>query len=148
MGETELRELMELLFFGYRDFTAGPDKILADYGFGRAHHRVVYFVGRDPGLSVSELLKILNITKQSLARVLGQLIEEGFIQQTADEKDRRRRLLTLTNKGQELDQALRARQGEALNRAILAAGPEALLGFRSVLRHIINEEDRLRFDKA
>src|SRR3546814_5831813 len=77
LREEELRQAMELLFFAYRDFTGEPDKILAAYGFGRAHHRVIYFVGRNPGITVSELLAILRITKQSLSRVLGQLVGEG-----------------------------------------------------------------------
>lgn len=94
-----MRQGIELLYFAYRDFTAGPDEILAGYGFGRAHHRVIYFVGRHPGMTVSGLLGILRITKQSLSRVLGQLIEEEFIRQRAGERDRRQRLLNLTDKG-------------------------------------------------
>ena len=85
--EDELRQGIELLFYAYRDFTAEPDAMLARYGFGRAHHRVIYFVGRHPHMSVSELLGILRITKQSLARVLGQLVRQGFIvQQTGKQR--------------------------------------------------------------
>ena len=89
--EEELRQAMELLFFAYRDFTGEADALLADFGFGRAHHRVIYFVGRHPGMAVSELLGILKITKQSLSRVLGQLIDDGFILQRTDAADLRRR---------------------------------------------------------
>ena len=84
LSDAELRKAMELLFFAYRDFTAEPDSILARYDFGRAHHRVIYFVGADAGMSVSDLLAILKITKQSLSRVLGQLLREGFIEQQTD----------------------------------------------------------------
>src|SRR5215510_8926659 len=93
---------VELLFFAYRDFTGDPDAILAEYGFGRAHHRVLHFVNRNPGLRVANLLEILKITKQSLARVLKQLIDEGFITQKAGAEDRRERLLYVTQKGARL----------------------------------------------
>ena len=98
-----LRQSIELLFLAYRDFTAEPDEILSRYGFGRAHHRVIYFVGRNPGMTVSKLLDILQITKQSLARVLRQLVEEGFIEKRLDHKDGRRRLLYLLKKGSEIE---------------------------------------------
>src|ERR1700750_2709804 len=93
IGEEKVLQGIELLFFAYRDFTAEPDAILARYGFGRAHHRVIYFVGRHPHMSVSELLGILRITKQSLARVLSQLVRQGFIVQQTGKSDRRQRLL-------------------------------------------------------
>ena len=87
---------IELLFYAYRDFTGDPDEALRSYGFGRAHHRVVHFVARNPGISVTELLAILKITKQSLSRVLSQLVEEDFVRQEKGAQDRRRRLLYLT----------------------------------------------------
>src|SRR4029079_11276073 len=96
LREEELRQGRELLFYAYRDFTAEPDAMLSRYGFGRAHHRVIYFVGRHPHMSVSELLGILRIPKQSLARVLGQLVRQGFIVQQTGKSDRRQRLLQLT----------------------------------------------------
>ena len=99
LRESEIRAGIELLFFAYRDFTADPDDILKTYGFGRAHHRVIHFVGRTPGMTVAELLKILRITKQSLSRVLKQLVEEDFIDQQTGTQDRRQRLLYLTDKG-------------------------------------------------
>ncbi len=95
LHDENLRQGIELLFYAYRDFTAEPDAILAKWGFGRAHHRVIYFVGRNPNITVTELLEILKITKQSLSRVLSTLVEDDFIQQRADPSDRRRKLLTL-----------------------------------------------------
>ncbi len=144
LREEELRQAMELLFYAYRDFTAEPDALLAAYGFGRAHHRVVYFVGRHPGITISQLLAILKITKQSLSRVLGQLIREGFVVQRADDADRRRRRLFLTDKGSELERKLTELQGRRIARAYRGAGAEAVAGFRNVLRGIINQEDRRR----
>src|ERR1700758_4232167 len=103
LREEEVRQGIELLFFAYRDFTAEPDAILEEYGFGRAHHRVVHFVGRRPQMTVGDLLGILKITKQSLNRVLGQLLRQGFIVQHRGVEDRRQRLLELTDTGRELE---------------------------------------------
>lgn len=148
LREEELRQGIELLFFGYRDFTAEPDEMLAEYGFGRAHHRVIYFVGRHAGLSVSELLAILKITKQSLSRVLSQLVEQGFIVQRAGETDRRRRLLELTEKGIELERRLSENQRQRIARAYREAGAAAVEGFRRVMLGIISDEgDRKRFER-
>ena len=144
MAEEELRQAMELLFFAYRDFTGEADALLADFGFGRAHHRVIYFVGRHPGMAVSELLGILKITKQSLSRVLGQLIDDGFILQRTDAADLRSRHLYLTTKGADLERRLSERQSQRIMRAYQDAGADAVQGFRAVLRAIINEEDRAR----
>jgi len=144
--EESLRQAIELLFFAYRDFTGVADAILDDYQFGRAHHRVVYFIGRNPEITVSQLLLILKITKQSLARVLGQLIDEGFVEQRTDKGDRRRRLLALTSKGRELDQRLIRRQSQHIAEAFKAAGADAVTGFRQILRGIINPEDRAYID--
>ena len=144
MAEEELRQAMELLFFAYRDFTGEADALLAEFGFGRAHHRVIYFVGRHPGMAVSELLGILKITKQSLSRVLGQLIDDGFILQRTDAADLRRRHLYLTTKGADLERRLSERQSQRIMRAYQDAGADAVQGFRAVLRAIINEEDRAR----
>ena len=106
LRDEELRQGMEILFYAYRDFTFDPDALLMKHGFGRAHHRVIYFVNRNPDISVRELLGILRITKQSLSRVLGQLIHEGYVSQQTNVKDRRQRLLRLTEKGEELEQSL------------------------------------------
>src|ERR1051325_8829427 len=121
VDDEAVREGIELLFFAYRDFTAEPDAILAEYGFGRAHHRVVHFVGRHPQMTVGELLGILRITKQSLNRVLGQLVRQGFIVQHRGSQDRRQRLLELTESGRDLEHRLselqRARAGAAYAKA-------------------------------
>ncbi|WP_156312024.1 MarR family winged helix-turn-helix transcriptional regulator [Methylobacterium platani] len=116
-------DLIELLFFAYRDFVADPDRILAEYGFGRAHHRVLHFVDRHPGLTIAELLDILRITKQSLNRVLKELIEQGYIAQRTGTSDRRHRLLTCTPEGRALAQRLAGVQGERVRRALAEAGP-------------------------
>ena len=147
LREEELRQAMELLFFAYRDFTGEADQILEEYGFGRAHHRVIYFVGRHPSITVSELLQILRITKQSLSRVLGQLVREGFILQRPGARDRRQRLLELTEKGKELEQLLSERQRARIARAYRDAGAEAVDGFRQVLLGIIDPPDRQRFEE-
>ncbi len=146
LREDEVRQGIELLFYAYRDFTAEPDAMLARYGFGRAHHRVIYFVGRHPQTSVSELLGILRITKQSLARVLGQLVRQGFIMQHMGKSDRRQRLLELTEKGIELERQLSENQRQRIARAYQAAGPQAVEGFRKVMLGIISSDgDRGRF---
>jgi DNA-binding MarR family transcriptional regulator len=141
LREDELRQGIELLFYAYRDFTAEADSMLQAYGFGRAHHRVIYFVGRNPGMPVSALLDILKITKQSLSRVLGQLLRQGFVQQRPG-TDRRQRLLELTLQGAELERRLTEDQRALVARAYRAAGAEAVEGFRSVLFGMINESDR------
>ncbi|RDD60895.1 MarR family winged helix-turn-helix transcriptional regulator [Ferruginivarius sediminum] len=147
LREEELRQAMELLFFAYRDFTAVPDKILSKYGFGRAHRRVIYFVERYPGITVSELLGILQITKQSLSRVLSQLVREGFIVQHPGERDRRQRRLELTEKGRALEHELSENQRQLIARAYREAGAEAVEGFRQVMLGIMEEPDRQRFER-
>jgi len=147
LREEELRQAMELLFFAYRDFTQVPNQILARYGFGRAHHRVIYFVGRHPGITVSELLRILQITKQSLSRVLGQLVREGFIAQSPGTEDRRQRRLELTEQGRELERELSENQRRLIARAYREAGAEAVEGFRRVMVGMIDEADRTRFEQ-
>ena len=149
LTDEEVREGIELLFFSYRDFTAEPDAILAKYGFGRAHHRVVHFVGRRPQMTVGELLGILKITKQSLNRVLGQLVRQGFIVQHRGAQDRRQRLLELTDEGRELERQLSAPQRERVAAAYRKAGAGAVEGFRKVLLNIIaSPDDRRRFDRG
>ena len=147
--DAELRQGIEMMFYAYRDFTAEPDAILVDYGFGRAHHRVIYFVGRYPDCTVSALLGILQITKQSLNRVLGQLVREGFIHQSRGVRDRRQRLLQLTKKGQELEATLTATQRARFARAYQDAGAEAVEGFRKVILGLMSSDsDRDRFDRT
>jgi DNA-binding MarR family transcriptional regulator len=142
LRDEELRQGIELLFFAYRDFTSDPDSLLEQYGFGRAHHRVIHFVGRKPGLNVAELLSILRITKQSLSRVLKQLVERGFIVQEPGRRDRRQRLLYLTEAGAELERRLSQPQRERMARAFREAGPAAVAGYRKVLLGLIDEERR------
>jgi DNA-binding MarR family transcriptional regulator len=137
---------VELLFFAYRDFTGDPDAVLAQYGFGRAHHRVLHFVHRNPGLRVANLLDILKITKQSLARVLKQLVGEGFITQKAGAEDRRERLLYATVKGTRLAERLSALQVKRVEAALAAAGPEAARATTRFLLAMISEEDRAQVE--
>ena len=141
-GRADLIAHVELLFFAYRDFTGDPDAVLAQYGFGRAHHRVLHFVHRNPGLRVANLLEILKITKQSLARVLKQLIGEGFIVQKAGAEDRRERLLYATLKGARLADKLMALQVRRLEAALAAAGPEAEAATKRFLLAMISDDDR------
>ena len=148
LRDEAIRQGIELLFFAYRDFTAEPDAILAQYGFGRAHHRVVHFVGRHPQMTVGELLGILRITKQSLNRVLGQLVRQGFIVQHRGAQDRRQRLLELTTSGRELEHRLSEVQRARVAAAYDRAGAPAVEGFRKVLLGIIAaDEDRRRFGR-
>ena len=148
---TRLVEAIELLFFAYRDFISDPDALLAEYDFGRAHHRVIHFVGRNPGITVAELLDILRITKQSLARVLKQLIERGFVAQETGRKDRRQRLLYLTEAGKDLNDRLAAPQRERVARALLEANAEtggnAEEAWRKVMLALLNKENRAEVEE-
>ncbi|MBU1212633.1 MAG: MarR family transcriptional regulator [Alphaproteobacteria bacterium] len=138
----DLLVCIELLFFAYRDFTGDPDAILERYRFGRAHHRVLHFVSRNPGLRVADLLDILKITKQSLARVLKQLVDQGYVVQKAGLTDRRERLLYVTDKGQSLSGQLAELQIARLREAFRAAGPEAEESVRRFLFAMIGEDQR------
>jgi DNA-binding MarR family transcriptional regulator len=131
----------ELLYFAYRDFISWPDDVLETYGFGRAHHRILYFVSTNPGMTVAELLKILNITKQSLSRVLGALIEQGYIDQKIGAEDRRQRLLFLSTKGKVLLDEVSVSQKASILKASQQVGPEAVTGFWKMLKALANEED-------
>ncbi len=118
-------DLIELLFFAYRDFVVRPDHVLEKFGFGRAHHRVLHFVNRNPGMKVADLLDILRITKQSLGRVLKQLVDEGYVLQKEGPDDRRHRLLFVTPKGEQLAMKLAGLQTERIARALSGLGPNA-----------------------
>jgi DNA-binding MarR family transcriptional regulator len=134
-------DIIELLFFAYRDFVGDADHVLEAFGFGRAHHRVVHFVCRYPGLKVADLLEVLRITKQSLGRVLKQLLDEGYIVQKAGDIDRRQRLLFATAKGEALVDRLARLQTGRINRALAGLGPgdaETVLKF---LRGMIDHDD-------
>ena len=145
--EEALTEAIELLFFTYRDFISDPDAILAEFDFGRAHHRVIHFVGRNPGITVADLLNILRITKQSLARVLKQLIERGYIEQVTGRQDRRQRLLYLTTAGRALQDRLSAPQRARVQQALEAAGPGAQKAWRDVMLALLNDESRPDVEK-
>jgi DNA-binding MarR family transcriptional regulator len=142
LPEAKLLEFAELLFFAYRDFTGDPDAILKHFGFGRAHHRVLHFVNRHSGLRVADLLEILTITKQSLSRVLKQLIDKGYIMQQSGSSDRRERLLFPTDKGRALAERLAAPQLVRLSEALKTAGPGAEATVRRFLEAMVNAEER------
>src|SRR6187455_2808973 len=124
-GNEPIWDIIELLFFAYRDFIGDPDEVLSKFEFGRAHHRVLHFVNRNPGMKVAELLDILKITKQSLGRVLKQLIDQGYVVQKEGENDRRQRLLFVTPKGEQLAMKLAGLQSERISRALGEIGPNA-----------------------
>jgi DNA-binding MarR family transcriptional regulator len=138
----------DLLFFAYRDFTNAADVILDELGLGRAHHRALHFIGRNPGITVSDLLGILRITKQSLARVLSVLMEQGYVAQAPGRADRRQRLLSLTSAGQALERRLFERQKERLSAAYREAGAAAVDGFRRVMRAIMDDTARAYIDNT
>ena len=140
--ESELRwEIIELLFFAYRDFVGDADHELLAFGFGRAHHRVMHFVYRYPGLKVADLLDVLRITKQSLGRVLKQLLDEGYIVQKTGNDDRRQRLLFATPRGEALVAKLAALQTRRINRALADIEPAAAETVRRFLRAMIDRDD-------
>jgi DNA-binding MarR family transcriptional regulator len=148
LREEEIRLAQDLLFFAYRDFTNAADVILHELGLGRAHHRALHFIGRHPGITVSELLNILRITKQSLARVLSVLVAAGYVSQAPGSTDRRQRLLSLTPAGQALERRLFDRQRERLTAAYREAGGPAVDGFRRVMRAIMGDSAREYLDRT
>lgn len=134
-------DIIELLFFAYRDFVGDADHVLEEFGFGRAHHRVVHFVQRYPGLKVADLLDVLRITKQSLGRVLKQLLDEGYIVQKAGDSDRRQRLLFATAKGEALVVKLATLQTGRLDRALARLAPDDTETIRRFLLGMIDHDD-------
>ena len=139
LREEVLRNSIEQLFFAYRDFTGEADAILANRDMGRAHHRVIYFVGRNPNITVTDLLSILNITKQSLSRVLSRLVDDQYIDAKQGSEDKRQRLLSLTDKGVALETELTNVQMDRFSRAYKKAGVESVDGFLRVLEHMTDE---------
>ena len=135
-------DIIELLFFAYRDFVSDPDDVLAKFNFGRAHHRVLHFVNRHPGMKVADLLDVLKITKQSLGRVLKQLVDEGYVIQKEGENDRRQRLLFVTTKGEQLAMKLAGLQTERIARALAEIGPNAHEAARRFLVAMIDADGR------
>ncbi len=141
LAEQPAYDLIELLFFAYRDFVSDPDRILDEYGFGRAHHRVLHFVSRQPGLTIAELLDILRITKQSLNRVLKELIEKDFVESRMGTADRRQRLLFATAKGHDLALKLAKLQTRRIMRALSEMEPEAKETVSRYLLRLIDPDD-------
>jgi DNA-binding MarR family transcriptional regulator len=137
-------DIIELLFFAYRDFVSDPDEVLARLRFGRAHHRVLHFVNRNPGMKVADLLDVLKITKQSLGRVLKQLIDEGYVVQKEGANDRRQRLLYVSPAGEALAMQLAGLQTARIARVLESLGPEAHEAARRFLAGMIDTDQRDR----
>ena len=144
--DDELRRGIEAMFFAYRGFTTDPDKILAGYSYGRAHHRAIHFIDRCPGTTVNNLLDILGVTKQSLNRVLRKLIEDGLVKSKIGEVDKRERHLVLTPDGLKLERQLSKAQRQRMGEAYRKAGSEAVLGFRNVLEKLMDRDVKVRFE--
>ena len=147
LTDEQIRRGIEAMYFSYRAFTSDPDEILGDLGYGRAHHRALYFIHRDPGLKVSALLDVLQVTKQSLNRVLRGLLEDGLVESRVGRRDRRERLLHLTDKGHALERRLSEPQRVRVRNAYRTAGPQAVAGFRQVMEAMM-DRDTLRQYRA
>jgi DNA-binding MarR family transcriptional regulator len=147
MTEADAAALVEMLFFAYRDFVADADEMLAEIGFGRAHHRVLHFVGRSPGMTVAQLLDILRITKQSLSRVLKELIEKGYVYQKEGPEDRRQRLLYLSDEGETLWRKLVTPQIQRFREAAQQSGEGDGALYHELLLQLINPENREGIEK-
>tara|TARA_B100001105_G_scaffold12702_1_gene9304 strand:+ start:18 stop:503 length:486 start_codon:yes stop_codon:yes gene_type:complete len=146
LNENEIRKAVELIFFSYRDFTAGPDKILEKINFGRAHHRVIYFVGKQKKITIKELLSILQITKQSLSRVLNQLVKEKFILVSTG-IDKRTKNLSLTKKGGDLEKELSTIQINKIRNVLKQFNEKDINGFKKILYAMIEEKNKKKFDE-
>ena len=144
LNEKEIRKIIELFFFSYRDFTAGPDKILEKLNFGRAHHRVIYFVGKKDKITIKELLGVLKITKQSLSRVLNQLVKEGFIVVSTG-LDKRTKNLSLTSSGLNLENELSIIQIKKIKKVINNFNKEDIDGFKKILYEMIEIDNKKTF---
>jgi DNA-binding MarR family transcriptional regulator len=142
LTDEQLRLGIELMYFAYRSFTSDPDRILARRQYGRAHHRAIHFINRTPGLTVNDLLETLGVTKQSLNRVLRQLVEDGLVESRVGTADRRQRHLFLTEPGKTLETELSAAQRQRMRAAFSHAGPEAVVGFRKVLEQMVDSDLR------
>jgi len=147
LRDEELRQGIELMFYAYRDFTFESDQQLKHYRLGRAHHRALYFIGRHPGQTVGHLLSILKVTKQSISRVLKDLLEQGYIEQKSGARDRRERCLHLTERGIKLERELTDRQSQRFARAFRETGNDAVEGFRKVLLGLLDPKERAQVDK-
>lgn len=147
LTDEQLRKGIEAFFFAYKGFTADPDRILEERGYGRAHHRAIHFIHRSQGTTVNNLLAILGVTKQSLNRVLRTLIEDGLVESRVGTRDKRERHLYLTKDGQALERELSAVQQARVRDAFRAAGPGAVAGFRTVLEAMMDPEMRRRYQR-
>ncbi len=145
LTDDHLRRGIEAMFFAYRGFTADPDRILAEQGYGRAHHRAVHFINRSPGTTVNNLLSILGVTKQSLNRVLRTLVEDGLVEARVGTRDKRERHLFLTGDGEVLERALSEAQRNRMRSAFRNAGPDAVAGFRAVLEEMMDPDMRRHY---
>ncbi len=146
LNENEIRKIIELMFFSYRDFTSGPDKVLEKINFGRAHHRVIYFVKKRNNLTIKELLSILQITKQSLSRVLNQLVKEGYIILSTGE-DKRTKKLSLSKKGDELEKKLSEIQILKIYNVIKNFDENDINGFKKVLFQMVDNKNQKKFNE-
>ena len=144
LNEKEIRKIIELVFFSYRDFTAGPDQILEKLNFGRAHHRVIYFVGKKDKITIKELLGVLKITKQSLSRVLNQLVKEGYIVVSTG-IDKRTKNLSLTSNGLSLENNLSTIQIQKIKKVINNFNKEDIDGFKKILYEMIEADNKKTF---
>ncbi|MGV6839880.1 MAG: MarR family winged helix-turn-helix transcriptional regulator [Planktomarina sp.] len=147
LTDDQIRKGIEAMFFAYKGFTADPDRILEEKGYGRAHHRALHFIARSPGTTVNNLLAILGVTKQSLNRVLRTLIEDGLVENKVGTKDRRERHLTLTDAGKNLESNLSDVQNARMRAAYMKVGPEAVHGFRDVLEAMMDPDMRGLYKK-
>ena len=145
LTDDQLRKGIEAMFFAYRGFTADPDRILSDKGYGRAHHRAIHFINRSPGTTVNNLLSILGVTKQSLNRVLRSLIEDGLVESRVGARDKRERHLFLTEAGASLERELSNAQRDRMRAAFRQAGPDAVVGFRQVLEAMMDTDMRRHY---
>ena len=146
LSNKEIKKVIELLFFSYRDFTAGPDKILEKIKFGRAHHRIIYFVGKKNNITIKDLLAILQITKQSLSRVLNQLVSEGYINVTTG-YDKRTKNLSLTQKGIDLEDKLSTIQINKIKKIISKSEESDINGFKRILYDMIDDNNKRKFNE-
>ena len=147
LTDEQLRQGIEAMFFAYRGFTADPDRILAEMAYGRAHHRAIHFINRAPGTTVSNLLAILGVTKQSLNRVLRTLISDGLVESRVGTEDKRERHLYLTEAGEALESRLSDAQRARMRLAFRQAGPEAVTGFRKVLEAMMDPDMRRAYTR-
>ena len=146
LSDKEIKKVIELLFFSYRDFISGPDKILEKIQFGRAHHRIIYFVGKKKNITIKDLLSILQITKQSLSRVLNQLVSDGYVNVSIG-SDKRTKKLSLTPKGTDLENKLSTIQINQIKKIICKANEKDINGFKRILYDMIEEDNKRKFNE-